>query len=52
MAISIDYALRRAPTFSLGDISPVTPQGKFIGMVCASLGVIFIAIPAGIVISG
>jgi hypothetical protein len=35
-----------------GDISPETVQGKFVGVICASLGVAILAIPAGIFISG
>jgi len=40
------------PCASQGDISPETVQGKVVGILCASLGVVLLAIPAGIFISG
>lgn len=37
--------------FWLGDMVPGTIAGKFVGALCASIGVVLLAIPAGIFIS-
>lgn len=46
------WAIVTQTTVGYGDISPVTVGGKIIGAIAASLGVVLLAIPAGIFISG
>lgn len=39
-------------TVGYGDLFPVTPAGKLVGALTATVGVVLVAIPAGIFISG
>lgn len=45
------WAIVTMSTVGYGDIVPVTPQGRVVGGLCATIGVILLAIPAGIFIS-
>lgn len=45
------WALVTMTTVGYGDMSPTSVGGKIVGALCASLGVILLAIPAGIFIS-
>ena len=45
------WAIVTMTTVGYGDISPVTIQGQIVGGIAATLGVVLVAIPAGIFIS-
>eukprot|EP00051_Salpingoeca_urceolata_P027651 m.482567 g.482567 ORF g.482567 m.482567 type:complete len:493 (+) comp22586_c0_seq1:415-1893(+) len=49
--VSMWWAIITMTTVGYGDFSPTSVQGRFIGAIAASLGVVLLAIPAGIFIS-
>ena len=48
---SMWWAIITMTTVGYGDLSPITPLGKFVGALTATIGVILVAIPAGIFLS-
>jgi len=46
------WAVVTLTSVGYGDVSPVTGLGKFIGAIVCGVGVLFVALPAGIIASG
>ena len=46
------WAIATLTTIGYGDVTPITPLGKFFGSIIAIIGIAVVALPSGILASG